>query len=128
MHAHTFDIVLLAKKFLNVLLCRYLPLSLYIPYIGQGYTIKVPKLPRICMYLQADLAAVVHLVAALNAWQAESQLASATQQGDSEIGVVPPTQMSLLLECGLTAQLQHIPQVMSCSPILQTHKWKQHPG
>lgn len=50
---------------------------------------------------------------ALNAWQAESQLASATQQAESDVGIVP-MQTSLLLECGLTAQLQHIPQVMRC--------------
>lgn len=61
--------------------------------------------------LQADLAAVLHLVGALNAWQAERQLASATQQAESEAGLVPPAQTSVLLECGLTAHLQHIPQV-----------------
>ena len=60
--------------------------------------------------LQADLAAVLHLVGALNAWQAESQLASAAQQAESDVGIVP-LQTSLLLECGLTAKLQHIPQV-----------------
>ena len=54
---------------------------------------------------------MLHLVGALNAWQAESQLASATQQAESDVGIVP-MQTSLLLECGLTAQLQHIPQVM----------------
>ena len=50
---------------------------------------------------------------ALNAWQAESQLASAAQQAESDAGIVP-MQTSLLLECGLAAQLQHIPQVIQC--------------
>ena len=66
--------------------------------------------------MQADLAAVLHLVGALNAWQAETQLASATQQAESETGMVPPTQTALLLECGLTAHLQHIPQVTTPPP------------
>ena len=54
---------------------------------------------------------------ALNVWQAESQLASATQQAESDVGVTP-MQTSMLLECGLTAQLQHIPQVMQCCSVI----------
>ena len=53
---------------------------------------------------------MLQLVGALNAWQAESQLASAAQQAESEVSI-EPMQTALLLECGLTAHLQHIPQV-----------------
>ena len=65
--------------------------------------------------LQTDLAAVLHLVDALNAWQAESQLASASQQAESDMEIAP-VQMSLLLECSMTVELQHISQVTAAIP------------
>ncbi len=56
------------------------------------------------------MAALLHLVGALNAWQNESRLANASQQAESELDVAP-MQVSFLMECGMAIALQHVSQV-----------------
>ena len=63
--------------------------------------------------LQGDLAALLSLIGALNAWQNESRLAS--QQAESALEMVP-MQVSMLLECGISLELKQASQeVWSCT-------------
>ncbi len=59
---------------------------------------------------QADLAALWHVVDALLRWRAAAAAAAAAA-GDGAAQIIPATQTALLVEAGVTCNLQHVTQV-----------------